>query len=492
MKQKIKIITILFFFAVSFLTFLYADNIKNPSVAGMFYPDSPKELLKMVDDLIFSAQIKEAEKKESEAFIIIVPHAGYGYSGQTAAYAYKLIKDRNYKTIVIIGTGHHYGFSGVSVYPEGKFGTPLGQIEVDKEFSAKLLNSNKDIYFDPKAFEGEHSVEVQLPFLQRTLKDFKIVPLVIGDCPIKLCQELASLLKDAIGQRKDVLVVISSDLYHGYDFEKAAVIDNLTLSFIKDLDAEGLYYALREGRAQACGGFGVVSAIMLAKKMLCNKATLMNYTNSSEVTGDKKKGIWTVGYASVVIDDKSREVAMFNKQEQKRLLEIARSSIESYLKEGRKLKITETEPALLKEMGAFVTLHKKGQLRGCIGNLTGKGPLYLTVRDMAVEAATFDPRFPAVTLDELADIDIEISVLSPMQRIDNPENIRLGIDGVLVRKGLRSGVFLPQVAIETGWNKQEFLSNLCLQKAGLSIDAWKDKDTEVYTFTAEIFSEKKL
>ena len=218
------------------------------------------------------------------------------------------------------------------------------------------------------------------------LKNFKIVPLITGDCTLKLCQEFASLLKEAIGQRKDVLLVISSDLYHGYDFEEASVVDNLTISLIKDLDAEGLYYALREGRAQACGGFGVVSAIMLAKKMQYDKVTLMKYTNSSEVTGNKKKGIWTVGYASIVIDNKSREVVMFNKQEQKRLLEIARSSIESYLKEGKRLEITETEPALLKEMGAFVTLHKKGQLRGCIGNLIGKGPLYLTVRDMAIEA----------------------------------------------------------------------------------------------------------
>lgn len=458
----------------------------------MFYPNSPKELSKMVDNFILSAQTEQREKKESEAFIIIAPHAGYGYSAQTAAYAYKLIKDKNYKTVIVIGTGHRYGFSGISVYPEGKFITPLGGIEVDKDFAAKLLNVKEDIRFEPKAFEGEHSVEVQLPFLQRLLKNFKIVPLITGDCTLKLCQEFASLLKEAIGQRKDVLLVISSDLYHGYDFEEASVVDNLTISLIKDLDAEGLYYALREGRAQACGGFGVVSAIMLAKKMQYDKVTLMKYTNSSEVTGNKKKGIWTVGYASIVIDNKSREVVMFNKQEQKRLLEIARSSIESYLKEGKRLEITETEPALLKEMGAFVTLHKKGQLRGCIGNLIGKGPLYLTVRDMAIEAATSDPRFPQVTLDELADIDIEISALSPMQRTDNPENIRLGIDGVLVRKGFRSGVFLPQVALETGWSKEEFLSNLCSHKAGLSFDAWKDKDTEVYTFTAEVFSEKEL
>jgi AmmeMemoRadiSam system protein A len=173
-------------------------------------------------------------------------------------------------------------------------------------------------------------------------------------------------------------------------------------------------------------------------------------------------------------------------------LEIARKSIEVYLKTGRRLELSESDPLLLKEMGAFVTLNKDKELRGCIGNLIGKNPLYLTVRDMAVEAAQSDPRFPPLRLEELKDIDIEISVLSPMRKIDNPDKIRLGIDGVLVRKGFKSGVFLPQVATETGWKRDEFLSNLCSHKAGLAPDAWKDKETEILTFTAEVFSEKEL
>jgi AmmeMemoRadiSam system protein A len=183
---------------------------------------------------------------------------------------------------------------------------------------------------------------------------------------------------------------------------------------------------------------------------------------------------------------------MLNKNQRKRLLEIARSSIETYLKTGKKLQVSETDPVLLKEMGAFVTLHEGGQLRGCIGNLIGSQPLYLTVRDMAVEAAVDDPRFSPVKLSELKNIEIEISALSPMQRIDNPEKIQLGVHGVLVRRGFNSGVFLPQVATETGWSKEEFLSNLCAHKAGLSPLAWKDKSTEIYIFTAEVFSEKEL
>jgi AmmeMemoRadiSam system protein A len=200
-----------------------------------------------------------------------------------------------------------------------------------------------------------------------------------------------------------------------------------------------------------------------------------------------------VGYASCVIDQEKGEVAMLSKEQRKKLLVIARNSIETYLKTGEKLQLTENQdPLLLKEMGAFVTLHEHGELRGCIGNLVGQQPLYLTVRDMAVEAAVDDPRFLPLRLNELKDIEIEISALSPLERIDSVDEIKMGIHGVLVRRGFSSGVFLPQVATETGWSKEEFLSNLCAHKAGLPADTWKDKSTEIYIFTAEVFSEKEM
>jgi len=181
---------------------------------------------------------------------------------------------------------------------------------------------------------------------------------------------------------------------------------------------------------------------------------------------------------------------LLNQEQRKKLLGIARKSLETYLKSGKKLEISETDPVLTKEMGAFVTLQEKGQLRGCIGRLIGDQPLYLTVRDMAVEAAVGDPRFPPVELSELKDIEMEISALSPMERVDSADKIQLGVHGVLVRKGYRSGVYLPQVATETGWSREEFLSSLCAHKAGLAADAWKDPSTEIYIFSAEVFSEK--
>jgi AmmeMemoRadiSam system protein B/AmmeMemoRadiSam system protein A len=490
--QSLKFLTLSFsftFFALCFTLSCFAQDIKYPNVSGAFYPENPGELSQMIDGFLEAAK---PEPVEGDIFALISPHAGYGFSGPTASYGYKLIKGRAYKTVVIMGPSHSYGFSAISVYPQGLFRTPLGDLEVDKVFAQKLLYKDSNISFEPRAFEKEHSVEVQLPFLQKVISGFKIVPIVIGDCSLLECQKLAELLKEAIGERKDVLVVASSDMTHRYDYEEVEIIDKLTLSYLEKMDTEGLYYGFREQKLEMCGMLPVVTALSLAKQLGHDKLKILNYTNSAIVTGNKKKGTWTVGYTSCVIDQKKGEVAMLNKNQRKRLLEIARSSIQTYLRTGKKLEVNETDPALLRENGAFVTLHEHGELRGCIGNLVGNQPLYLTIRDMAVESATGDFRFSSVTLPELKDIEIEISVLSPLERVHSIDEIQLGIHGVLVRKGFNSGVFLPQVATETGWTKEEFLSNLCAHKAGLPASAWQDRTTEIYKFSAEVFSEKEV
>ena len=465
-------------------------DIVGPNVAGEFYPQNAKELSSMLDNMLNAADPTMIEK--CGILALICPHAGYEYSGKTAAYGYKLIKGFNYKTVVVIGPSHRYSFDGVSVYKNGIFMTPLGGIEVDTDFSQKLLSKEDDVFFDPLAFKNEHSIEVQLPFLQKTLSGFKIVPIVMGDCSLITCQKLAALLYRAIGRRKDVLVIASTDMYHGYSYQEAEKIDHLSLSAIERMDPEQLYYGLRKSELQLCGGLPVVTTLVLAKLAGYNKVELLKYTNSAQVTGKRISGIWTVGYGCLLITKNDKEKAiMLNDSQKAKLLHIARSSIENYLKTGNKLTITETDPALTQVAGAFVTLHRDNSLRGCIGNIIGKQPLYLTVRDMAIESATGDPRFSPVNLPELKDLKIEISVLTPPQRIDSADEIKLGTDGVIVKRGFQSGVFLPQVATETGWTKDEFLSNLCSAKAGLPADAWKDPKTELYTFTATVFSEEK-
>ena len=314
--------------------------------------------------------------------------------------------------------------------------------------------------------------------------------MVIGDCTFDTCKKIASLLKEAIGMRKDVLLVASTDMYHGYDFQEADKVDALTLELLKKMDYSGLYYALRDGKAQLCGGFGTVIALNVAKEMGYEKLEILNHTNSAQVTGQNVKGQWTVGYTSCAVVNAKGE-NMLNNQQRSTLLKIAREAITTYLKTGGKMSINETDPVLNQKMGAFVTLNKRGALRGCIGNLIGSQPLYLTVRDMAIAAAMDDPRFPALNAPELKDIEIEISALSILEKVDSADKIVLGKHGVVVRKGYQNGVFLPQVATETGWSKEKFLSELCVQKAGLPADAWKDKNTELYIFTAEVFSEKE-
>ncbi|MFA5084924.1 MAG: AmmeMemoRadiSam system protein A, partial [Candidatus Omnitrophota bacterium] len=180
---------------------------------------------------------------------------------------------------------------------------------------------------------------------------------------------------------------------------------------------------------------------------------------------------------------------MLSDAQRKRLLQIARESIVSFVKDKKRKTFTEGDPDLNRQMGAFVTLHEKGELRGCIGNMAGHGPLYQTIADMAIEAATGDPRFLRLSPGEIDKVSLEISVLSPLQRVKTADEIKIPGHGVIVKRGFNSGVYLPQVATETGWNKEEFLTSLCGQKAGLKPDAWKDPETELYTFTAEVFGE---
>ncbi len=474
-------------FFLFLLSASFAEEVKKPEVAGSFYPDDPQRLADMLDNML---RVAVPTPVGSRILGLISPHAGYGYSGQAAAYGYSLVKGAPYKTVVIIGCAHRYGFPGVSVYKEGAFLTPLGAVQIDEGFARRLLGKDKEIYFEKRAFAGEHSVEVQIPFLQRVIpQGFKIVPIVTGDCSIQTCKKLATLISEAIGVREDVLVVASTDLYHGYSYRQAQENDERLLSSLKKLDPDELYQGIRSQRYQLCGGMGVVALLELSRQMGFDNIRLLRSYNSADLTGEKEKKTWIVGYASLAVF-KKKEGYMLNEGQMKKLLKLARDSLATYLKTGKKLEVSEDDPLLSSQMGAFVTLHEHGQLRGCIGNIIGRQPLYLTVRDMAVEAGVGDPRFLPVEAGQLKDLEFEISVLSPLERVDSADKIEMGVHGVLVKKGFNSGVFLPQVATETGWSKEEFLSELCAHKAGLRADAWKDKSTEIYTFRAQVFSEK--
>ena len=464
-----------------------AGEVREPQVAGGFYPADPQELDQMIKG--FLSNVRNSPRVEGPVAAIIVPHAGYVYSGQVAAYAYKQIVDLDVDTVIILGPFHRALFEGISVWPLGTWKTPLGEVPVDTELATAILKQSDKFRFIPQAHMGEHSIEVQLPFLQEVLKKFKIVPIAVSDDSPDNCRLLAGAILNAM-QGKKVLLVASSDMSHYHPDEKAQAMDHLVLDRLAQKDTNGLFLDLTARKGELCGSAGVLTLLDLANRMGGMELQVLKYANSGDVTGDKKA---VVGYGASVLYKKPtvENTDMLNPAQQKELLKIARQTIENYLAAGKMPEI-QTADALLKEKrAAFVTLRERGELRGCIGSTAATEPLYLAVRNMAVESAIHDPRFMPVSKEEVKNLTIEISVLGLPQKVKNADEIIMGKHGVIVSRGGRSGLFLPKVADETGWNKDKFLSELCSQKAGLPPDAWKDPSTSLFIFTAQEFGEKE-
>jgi hypothetical protein len=480
----------------------FAADTKDADLAGSWYPASKTELHDMLQGYLDKAN---PAKVDGQIFAIISPHAGYQFSGPVAAYGFKLAESPNIKTVIVIGFSHRSHYDGISVYAKGNWRTPLGEVPIDERLAAKLVSSNSRIRFEPSVFREENSVEMQIPFVQTVFRDAEILPIAFGTQNYGDAELLAQALADALKERQDCLIVASTDLSHYHPYEEANSIDKRLIATLETMKARALFDEANVGLCELCGLMPVTATLLAAEKLGFNKIKILKYANSGDATGDRGR---VVGYLSAMVykaggrgpvtgardeekENKQEGAAMLNDAQRKRLLQIARESITSYVKDGKRKTFTEKDPLLNESLGAFVTLHETGELRGCIGNMVGQGPLYQTIADMSVESATGDPRFPRLSAKEIPNIVIEISVLSPMNRISGHEEIKIPGHGVLVRKGFASGVYLPQVADETGWNKEEFMSSLCAHKAGLPPDAWKDKSTELYVFTAEVFGENQ-
>jgi MEMO1 family protein len=459
------------------------QNVRKPVFAGSFYPADKGTLEKKVDTFLKEAESK-CEKINYPLMGIMVPHAGYEYSGEVAAYAYSQLKGRPYKTVIIIGSSHRMSYRGISIFPSGFWETPLGKVETDQKAAQTLMEQCNAIKVFFPAFEQEHSLEVQLPFIQRTLKAFKIVPLLIGKMDTDDYRKLSDALVKVLKQNpKETIIVVSSDMSHYHAYSEANKMDKIALKDIETLNTDKLFDGLNNGGYELCGAQGVI-ALLMASKTLSVEAKTLQYANSGDVTGDKSR---VVGYGSVAFYYPDKGHAL-NRKEQKILLMIARKTLDEYITKGNIPGFQTKESRLLEKRGAFVTLKKKGELRGCIGYITANEQLYKTVSEMAAAASSRDPRFPPVSKDELKDIHIEISVLSPLQLIDSQDEVETGRHGLYITRGNRSGLLLPQVAVEQKWNREEFLEQTC-RKAGLPATAWKEKGTNIYTFTAQIFSE---
>lgn len=480
---------------------LSGKMVRKPAVSGQWYPSSRESLYNMVRGFLDNATIKE--KYTGDLVGIIAPHAGFVYSGWVAAYAYKYLEskkgDFKGRTFILVGSSHYVDFQGVALYPDGEFETPLGSVVVDKEIADKLVKETTLIRVYEKPHLPEHSLEAQLPFLQVALDgSFKIVPLLFGRASLDDALLLGEILAKAV-REKGAVIVASTDMSHYHPYDVAVAMDTNTARATCQLDINELVNGLEEGKMELCGYFPVLALMRAASLLGAKNGILLKYANSGDVPYGSKDRV--VGYYSVlflteekVAETREREKKFDLTFEQKKyLLLLARRVIEEYVRTGKKPEIEPPDDPVLREDGAvFVTIHRHGALRGCIGQMMPQGPLYRSVVDMAISAATRDYRFPPVKPDELKEIDIEISVLSPLSKIDDWRKIKLGEHGVYLKKGYNSGVFLPQVGRMPGFTLESFLAELCEQKAGLPRDCYKDPSTEIYVFTVLEFDESLL
>lgn len=477
------------FFLIIFLSWTaiaehdISQGMKEPAFAGLFYPSDKEVLARQIDNYIKDAE-KHQDKIKGHIFGIISPHAGYEYSGGVAAYGFSQLKARSYKTVIIIGTSHQVPFRGVAIYPQGQWKTPLGIVQIDEGIARNLMKECPQIKTYSAPFAREHSLEVQIPFLQRVLGNFKIVPLITGGMDRKDYNLYVDVLVNLLRKNpKDILIVASSDMSHYHDYKTARSIDFITLKHLEKMDVQGLIDDLEKGRCELCGSHGVVMLTMIAKDLGAQVA-LLKYANSGDVKGDKRM---VVGYSSLAFFNKNGDKNL-DKTYQDMLIEIARKTLDEYVRKETVPRFEIKDNKLLEKRGVFVTLKKKGELRGCVGYIQPVLPLYRAIIDMTVAAASKDMRFIPVHKGELKDIKIEISILTPLKPIKSIDEIEVGRDGIFIKKGNNSGLLLPQVATEYNWDREEFLRQTCI-KAGLYKNAWKDKNTEIYTFQTKIISE---
>jgi len=469
------------------------EHVRQSAVAGSFYPQDPKELAALVDSLISAAAPVTVK---GQILAVVAPHAGYPYSGPVAGYTYAALKGAKFHRVVVIAPSHFEAFDFSSVYDGDAYQTPLGTVKVDKAFARKLAGSDPSIKLSgrghvPSQEQGEHALEVELPFLQRTLGDFELVPVIMGDQSYEASRDLGIALAHLV-QGTDTLIVASSDLSHYHPYDEAVSIDSKTLNAIREWDYLTLSDNFQRRIWEACGGAPVVAAMIAAERLGANQADILRYANSGDITGDRKR---VVGYSAVAFTRSpgasggAAPQFSLSPEEKQQLLTIARKSVESAVRDRKKYELpTDLPKALLQDRGAFVTITRKGDLRGCIGFTAPVESLAMTVRDVATHAALNDPRFGPVTASELPDLRYEVSVLSPLRHVADVSQIKVGENGLLIKEGEREGLLLPQVPREQGWQRKTFLEQTAV-KAGLPPDAWRDKDADLFMFTAIVFHE---
>ncbi|MFH2035460.1 MAG: AmmeMemoRadiSam system protein B [Candidatus Zixiibacteriota bacterium] len=471
-------------------------------VAGTFYPADSAELAQLVQKHLDN--VTDLPEIDGQIIALIVPHAGLEYSGQIAAYSYKLLENTPIKNLFICAPSHKFPFNGLSVYgPYIKWTIPLGTVKCSIPLGMEMIRYNKDeILHAPEPHMKEHSIEVQLPYIKTVIKESYIIPVVMG-IPNQHTIDLLEGALNAIEFDSTMVMIAATDWQHYRPAKEGWLLDSLGIACLEELNPERLNQLIEKKEVEACGGGPTVAVLRSAIKRGANRVKILKYGDSGDVTGDKAS---VVGYIAAVIykanepaDKKKSESgnkaveenlpnsSYLSESDKKELLQIARSSISEYLQTGHQPDFD--VPDKLKELGAgFVTLEIDNNLRGCIGYTEAFMPLYQTISDCAIKAAVADRRFRPVKADELGNIHIEISVLTPLQKIKDIDEIEVGRDGLMISLNGHRGLLLPQVASEWKWDRITFLQQTCL-KAGLPSDAYLEESADIYKFQALIFGE---
>jgi AmmeMemoRadiSam system protein B/AmmeMemoRadiSam system protein A len=494
------------------------EKVRQAAVAGLFYPRDKDELAGTLDELLKAAEKKPVGRLRG----LVSPHAGYEFSGPVAATGYKLLEGRQIDTVIVMAPSHYARFEGASIPDVDAYETPLGMAVLSPEAAelAKVepfcVNPSCDVrrpdwwrrapkevppFGQDTPHTWEHSLEVQLPFLQRTLGEFELVPVVFGEV------DAAAVAKALVPRLDDrTLLVASSDLSHYHPYEVAVRLDDGCVKAICNLDAEAV------AGAEACGKGPVEALIHVAKKKGW-KARLLDCRNSGDTSGNRGQ---VVGYAAIAFYEPDGEppaepqepelrepptpppkAQRFSSEERAFLLDLARRTVEAAAA-GDPLpepELADVPSAAKAELACFVTLTKQGELRGCIGSLVPRQALYRDVIDRARAATVEDHRFTPVRPDELDEIEVEVSVLTVPERLDYTgaddllAKLRPGVDGVVLQVGRGQATFLPQVWEQLP-DKETFLSRLSM-KAGLPAYAWRSPGALVLTYHVEAFHESE-
>ena len=462
--------------------------------AGRFYEADADTLRHEVDSLI-ARHDKHGGYPDVAA--LIVPHAGYVFSGNVAAAAYATLDpQRQYQRVFLIGPSHYEWLDGASVDTGADgYETPLGMVRVDHETCSLLEQADTLFAYRAEAHDREHCLEVQLPFLQRRFTVVPpIVPIIVSTNKEARLRRLAEVLQPYFTD--DNLFIISSDFSHYPSYDDAVAVDTRTRHAIESGDVERFIEVLesnaRKGTpdlaTSACGEFAIITLMCMLNKT--HEVRHLLYQNSGDTYyGDRDR---VVGYHAFAICRNDKKTAakdtahdfVLSDADKQTLKEIAWASLRSAFDSTVEMP-TAVSATLRRNCGAFVTLTKNGKLRGCIGHFGEDTPLHEMVAEMARAAAFDDPRFPALRREELDELEIEISVLTPMRRIYSADEFILHRHGIYIRKGYHSGTFLPQVADEVDWTKEEFLGHCSRDKAGLGWDGWRD--AELYVYEAIVF-----